>query len=82
MWIETNNKLTCEFQFADFKEAFAFMTKVADIAEAQGHHPWWSNVYNKVNIELNTHDAGGIVTDKDTKLAQAIDAIFDTDTNA
>jgi 4a-hydroxytetrahydrobiopterin dehydratase len=76
MWTQQNNKLTCDFQFADFKTAFAFMTKVAEIAEAQGHHPWWSNVYNKVRIELCTHDAGNTVTEKDTKLAEAIDLII------
>ena len=76
MWIEKDNKLACEYRFADFKAAFTFMTKVAEVAEAQGHHPWWSNVYNKVNIELCTHDAGDIVTEKDQKLAEAIDEIF------
>ncbi len=76
MWTEQNNKLTCDFQFADFKTAFAFMAKVAEVAEAQGHHPWWSNVYNKVRFELCTHDAGSTVTEKDHKLAEAIDLIF------
>ena len=76
MWIEQNNKLVCEYEFADFKEAFAFMTKVAEVAEAQGHHPWWSNVYNKVRIELSTHDAGNTVTTKDEALAKAIDEIY------
>lgn len=49
------------------------MTKVAIIAEKMNHHPNWSNVYNKVTIELSTHDAGNVVTDKDRKLAEAID---------
>lgn len=75
MWQETDNKLTRQFTFADFSEAFAFMTRVALLAEKMDHHPFWTNVYNKVTIELNTHDAGDIVTDKDRKLAAAIDKI-------
>ena len=77
MWIEQNNKLKRSFEFSDFQEAFAFMTQVAEVAEAQNHHPWWSNVYNQVDIELSTHDAGDVVTEKDHQLAEAIDAIFD-----
>jgi len=72
-WNEENHRLKKTFQFKDFVEAFAFMTKVAIIAEKMNHHPNWSNVYNKVSIELSTHDAGNIVTDKDRKLADAID---------
>jgi len=75
MWTEKNDKLVKTFEFNNFVEAFGFMTKVAIIAEKMDHHPNWSNVYNKVSIELNTHDAGGIVTDKDRELAKAIDAI-------
>lgn len=75
MWTEKNNSLTKTFKFKDFQEAFAFMTRVAFLAEAQNHHPNWSNVYNTVVIELNTHDAGDIVTEKDHKLAKAIDQI-------
>jgi len=75
MWTEENNKLSKTFKFKDFQEAFAFMTRVAFLAETQGHHPNWSNVYNSVVIELNTHDAGNIVTEKDHKLAKAIDQI-------
>ena len=75
MWIEENNRLIKKFTFGDFQEAFAFMTRVAFLAEAQNHHPNWSNVYNTVTIELNTHDAGDIVTEKDHKLAKAIDKI-------
>ncbi|GAA4420111.1 hypothetical protein GCM10023187_55060 [Nibrella viscosa] len=77
MWQEKDNKLTRAFTFADFSEAFAFMTRVALLAEKMNHHPWWSNVYNKVSIELNTHDAGNIVTDKDRKLAEAIDLLLE-----
>ena len=74
-WTEVNNTLTKEFKFNDFQEAFAFMTRVAFLAEQQGHHPNWSNVYNTVRIELTTHDAGNVVTEKDHALAKAIDAI-------
>lgn len=75
MWKEENNRLKRTFEFADFQEAFAFMTRVAFLAESQGHHPNWSNVYNKVEIELTTHDKGNTVTEKDRKLAEAIDKI-------
>ena len=75
MWIEEDNKLKKTFEFKDFTEAFAFMVRVAFLAEAQGHHPNWSNVYNKVFIELTTHDKGNIVTQKDKELAKAIDQL-------
>lgn len=75
MWKEENNMLYKKFEFKDFKEAFAFMTKVAAEAEAMNHHPTWKNTYNKVEIWLNTHDAGDIVTDKDRKLSAAIDTL-------
>ncbi|WP_420147037.1 4a-hydroxytetrahydrobiopterin dehydratase [Spirosoma sp.] len=78
MWQEQDNQLTREFQFADFSEAFAFMTRVALIAEKMNHHPWWSNVYNQVTIKLSTHDAGNVVTDKDRKLAAAIDKLVNS----
>ena len=76
MWTEENNNLQATFKFKDFTEAFAFMTEVAFHAEKQNHHPNWSNVWNTVEIRLNTHDAGGIVTDNDHQLASAIDAVF------
>ncbi len=76
MWKEENNSLKKVFKFKDFKEAFAFMTKVALIAEKMDHHPDWSNVYNTVNIKLSTHDAGNKVTDLDRKLAKAIDELI------
>ena len=76
MWKEENNQLNKTFVFKDFTEAFAFMTRVAFIAEKMNHHPNWTNVYNKVSISLNTHDAGNTVTDKDRKLAEAIDKIL------
>ncbi len=73
MWAEENNSLKKIFKFKDFSEAFAFMTRVALIAEKMNHHPNWKNVYNTVEIELSTHDAGNTVTDKDRKLASEID---------
>jgi len=73
---EENNKLVAEFKFADFTQAWAFMSEVAIYAEKQNHHPNWYNVYNQVKIELNTHDAGNIVTDKDRKLAEKIDELY------
>ncbi len=75
MWKEENNQLKRAFKFDDFIGAFAFMTKVAMIAEKMNHHPEWSNVYNKVDITLSTHDAGDVVTEKDRKLAAAIDQL-------
>ena len=76
MWQEQDNKLTREFQFADFSEAFAFMTRVALVAEKMDHHPWWSNVYNQLTISLSTHDADNTVTQKDHELAAAIDKLL------
>ena len=73
MWTEKNNKLFKSFEFKDFKEAFAFMTKVALVAEKMNHHPDWNNSYNKVDISLSSHDAGDTVTDKDRELAEKID---------
>lgn len=75
MWKHENNRLKKDFKFKDFKEAFAFMTQVALVAEKMDHHPYWSNIYNSVSIELSTHDAGDRVTDKDHELAKAIDAL-------
>jgi 4a-hydroxytetrahydrobiopterin dehydratase len=63
------------FVFADFAQAFAFMTQVALAAEKRDHHPEWSNVYNRVEVVLTTHDAGGL-TDKDIDLARVCDAAF------
>jgi 4a-hydroxytetrahydrobiopterin dehydratase len=77
MWKEDDSKLTRSFQFKDFKAAMAFMNKVADVAEELNHHPWWSNVYNKVDIELTTHDASNTVTAKDVELARRIDQLYD-----
>lgn len=76
-WTITDSRggLLCrEFRFKDFREAFGFMTQVALVAEKLDHHPEWSNVYNKVNITLTTHDVGGI-SDRDMKMAEMIDLI-------
>lgn len=75
MWEEKNNTLYRKFQFKDFSEAFAFMTRVALAAEKMDHHPNWTNVYNTVEISLSTHSAGDVVTEKDRKLAKLIDAM-------
>jgi 4a-hydroxytetrahydrobiopterin dehydratase len=77
MWQEQDNRLTRTFTFKNFSEAFSFMTRVAMLAEQQTHHPNWSNVWNIVKIELTTHDAGNIITEKDRKLASAIDKLID-----
>jgi len=76
MWEEKENRLHRQFEFKNFSEAFAFMMRVAMLAEQQDHHPYWTNVWNKVDVYLNTHDAGNIVTDKDRKLATAIDKLL------
>ncbi|HAS38983.1 MAG TPA: 4a-hydroxytetrahydrobiopterin dehydratase [Microscillaceae bacterium] len=75
MWKEEDNKLKRTFEFKNFVEAFGFMSSVALLAEKMDHHPNWSNVYNKVEIELTTHDAGNTVTDKDRALAAQIDEL-------
>ena len=75
MWKEENDKLIQTFEFKNFIEAFGFMTKVAIIAEKMSHHPEWKNIYNKVEITLTTHDKGNTITEKDRKLAKAIDGI-------
>ena len=75
MWTEQNNKLKKSFVFKDFNEAFGFMTRVAFLAEKMDHHPTWTNTWNRVDIELSTHDAGNTVTDLDRKLAEAIDKL-------
>lgn len=73
MWHEKDNQLYRKFEFKDFSQAFAFMTKVALAAEKMDHHPKWTNVYNVVEIWLTTHDAGNTVTFKDRQLANKID---------
>ena len=76
LWTEIDNALVREFQFADFSEAFAFMTRVAMLAEAADHHPEWWNVYRTVKIRLTSHDAGNTVTAKDINLAGQINALI------
>lgn len=76
MWEEKENTLYRKFQFKSFSEAFAFMTRVAFEAEKMDHHPQWTNVYNTVEIWLNTHSAGNIITEKDKNLAKRIDALL------
>jgi 4a-hydroxytetrahydrobiopterin dehydratase len=76
MWKEADNKLYRKFEFKNFSEAFAFMTRVAMEAEKMDHHPLWTNVWNTVEIWLNTHSEGNIVTEKDRKLAKKIDALL------
>lgn len=78
MWQETNNTLYRKFEFANFSEAFAFMTRVAMLAEKMDHHPRWTNVWNSVEVWLQTHDAGSVVTEKDRTLAAAIDQLLPT----
>jgi len=75
-WIEADGALTQEFTFGSFTEAFAFMTRVAFLAEKQNHHPEWSNVYNRVTIRLTTHDEGNTVTDFDRGMAASIDDLL------
>ena len=74
-WEHANNKLCRDFAFIDFSSAFAFMTQVALLAEKADHHPNWSNVYNRVTIELTSHDACNTVTAKDIAMAQAINGL-------
>lgn len=77
MWTEKDNALYRKFTFKDFTEAFTFMTYVAFHAEKMNHHPRWTNVWNTVEVWLNTHDAGNVVTEKDRKLSQKIDMYFE-----
>ena len=73
-WRHEDNALRREFTFTNFKEAFAFMTSVADMAEVADHHPDWSNSYNKVAIALTSHDKG-CVTNRDSSLAEQINSL-------
>jgi 4a-hydroxytetrahydrobiopterin dehydratase len=76
-WTYLDGKLRREYRFADFVQAFSFMTGAALVAESMNHHPDWSNVWNKVKIELSTHDAGG-VTKADFALAEKMEAAAQT----
>lgn len=73
-WSLRDQKLHRDFKFVDFVEAFGFMAKAAIIAERMNHHPEWSNVYNRVSVDLTTHDAGG-VTENDVRLADALNGL-------
>ena len=73
-WIVVNEKLHKEFQFESFNQAFGFMTRAAMEIEKMNHHPEWFNVYNKITIELTTHDAGGI-TKNDVNLAKILNSL-------
>ena len=75
-WHHVDGALTRNFEFKDFSEAFAFMTRVAFLAEQHGHHPDWSNSWNKVKISLTSHDAGGVVTQGDHDLAALINSLL------
>ena len=76
-WIIDNKTIKKEFKFENFIEAFGFMSKVALLSEKMDHHPNWQNIYNKVKIELTTHDKGGITTN-DINLAESIDQLINT----
>ncbi len=73
-WSLVDGKLHKEFQFEDFNQAFGFMTRAALHAEKMNHHPEWFNVYNKLKVDLMTHDAGGI-TENDIKLAKILNSL-------
>ncbi len=74
-WVRKRDVLVKTFKFGSFREAMSFMVRVSFEAEAMDHHPDWTNVYNRVAIRLNTHDAGGKVTAKDVELAKKIQAV-------
>ena len=74
-WSREGDALAKAFRFGSFREAFSFMTRVAFEAEALDHHPEWTNVYNRVSVRLNTHDAGGRITARDVELARKIQAL-------
>ena len=74
-WSIKKDKLHKEFQFNDFNQAFGFMTRAAMEIEKMNHHPEWFNVYNRITVELTTHDAGGI-TDNDVNLARILNSLF------
>lgn len=77
MWEEVDNSLVKEFRFADFPEVMEFMMQAASRIDALNHHPTWENTYNRLRVTLTTHDAGK-VTDLDWRLAEILDALFET----
>ncbi len=76
-WIERDNVLHAEFKFKNFTQAFGFLAQVAILQETHNHHARIENMYNTVTLELTTHDAGNTVTEKDYKLAEAIEGLLD-----
>ena len=76
-WTEKDNALYAEFKFKDFTQAFGFLSQVAILMEKHNHHAKIENMYNRVMLELTTHDAGNTVTEKDHKLAAAIEGLLD-----
>lgn len=76
-WDEVNNTLRKDFKFRDFTQAFGFLTQVAILAEKHNHHPQIENMYNRVTLTLTTHDAGNTLTEKDFKLAKAIERLME-----
>jgi len=76
-WDQTPERWVREFKFVDFRAAMAFLNRVADVAEEHGHHPEIFNIYSRVRLTLTTHDAGNVVTEKDHRLAAAIDALLE-----
>ena len=77
-WKEKNNTLIKTFEFKTFEEAMLFMQSAAPFISQSDHHPTWTNTYNRVHVELTTHDAGNSVTQKDRKLAKVLDEVFAT----
>jgi 4a-hydroxytetrahydrobiopterin dehydratase len=75
-WTLQNNRLINSYKFKDFKKALEFMNEVAVVAEEMNHHPYWTNCYNVVRFELNTHSTGGTVTELDITLSKKIDQIY------
>jgi 4a-hydroxytetrahydrobiopterin dehydratase len=75
-WDVVDGALHRRLTFADFAAAFAFITRVAEIAEEHDHHPDWSNSWNVVEISLRSHDAGGVITERDVRLAQRINEVL------
>jgi 4a-hydroxytetrahydrobiopterin dehydratase len=74
-WVHKRDALVKEFKFGSFREALSFMVRAGFEAEAMDHHPDWTNVYNRVSVRLNTHDAGGKVTARDIELARRLQQI-------
>lgn len=75
-WDVVDGALHRRLTFADFAAAFAFMTRVAEIAEEHDHHPDWSNSWNVVDVSLRSHDAGGVITERDVRLARRINEVL------